>query len=136
MTELLNAQNITVAGILLCAVVYLVKSNTKAIEKQEKVQSEKDAYILKSLDDERERHKIEEDNLKSELKDVNLERTEERKEWLSALNNIGDKFTNEMKNIANKLEAIPQLREDVSNVQEEVSSMKGDIKSIKEKIDN
>lgn len=73
--------------------------------------------------EEKKRHCEEEGFLRNEIKSMQQERKEERKEWLNALT----ENTVQLKNVASKLEVIPAL-------QEEMSTVKSDIEDIKLKI--
>lgn len=57
---------------------------------------------------------------KEEVEKMNIERKEERKEWLIAL----EGNTNQLKNVADKLEIIPKIQKDLDKLQEDVSNIK------------
>lgn len=94
MTEILTINNVTVVGILLIACGYLIKSNSKHLDKLS------------------ERHREERESLIDEYKNLKEECKQERKEWLSAL---GDN-TKMLNNIANKLNAIPFMQKDLDEL--------------------
>jgi thioester reductase-like protein len=107
MFELLNIENVTVVGVLLVACVYLVKSNDAAVKELSK------------------RHTEEEERLLEEYKEIKEERKIERKEWLEALG----KNTQELNNIARRLEIIPNLQQDVDTIKNDMLIIKTKIGS-------
>jgi len=102
MMDLLTINNVTVVGVLLCFCIYLVRRNDKDI---------------KTLS---ERHTDEEKRLLDEYKEIKEERKQERKEWLEALG----KNTQELNNIARKLEIIPNLQHDVDTIKNDMLIIK------------
>lgn len=135
----MNGQEYTIIGILFAAVGALWKIQQNAYKSNE--QEKKEA--LQKLQDnnekrhqeEMERHDKQEIELKQEIKHMheerkeemkvlNNERTEERKEWLGALNDN----TEQLKNVANKLETIPYIQKDLDNLKEDVIEIKQEIK--------
>ena len=133
MNELLNVQNVTVIGCLLIAIGWLVKTNSVNINKQDAAYQDKTNYIIKNFEEEKDRHSQEEKELKEEIKNMHKERREERGEWLEALQSN----TEQLKNVADKLQVIPALQADVQVIpalQADVDNIKDDVQLIKNKI--
>lgn len=123
LTNLLSIENVSVIGVLIAGIVWLAKYNNKIMDKQEKASDDKFNYMKESLESENKRHKEEEIELKNEIKRLH-EREEKRDaQWLSALN----ENTNQLENVADKLDVIPTLQKDMDNMQ-------SDIKEIKEQL--
>lgn len=57
---------------------------------------------------------------KEELRMCQLERKEERKEWLEAL----EGNTTQLKSVADKLDVIPSLQKDVDNIKDDIEYIK------------
>ena len=68
--------------------------------------------------------------LKGEIKTMQLERKEERKEWLTAL----DKNTNKVEAVTVQLVTVAELLQVIPNLQCDMDKMKGDITDIKNKL--
>jgi len=68
--------------------------------------------------------------LKGEIKTMQLERKEERKEWLQAL----DKNTNKVETVAEQLATVATLLQVIPNLQCDLDNMKIDIVDIKNKL--
>lgn len=109
-----------VVVILLAGIWWLAKSNSTSMEKQEKATNDKISYILDNQKQQRETHIKEEEALKNEIKAIAQERKEERKEWLDALGNN----TDQLKNVAEKLQIIPNLQKDLDYIKMDITSIK------------
>ena len=94
MMELLTAKEVTVVGILLVAIWWLIKRNSEA---------------WNSLT---ENGRIERERIADEYKSMREESKQERKEWLSAL----AENTNQLKNVADKLSVIPSIQHDLDEL--------------------
>ena len=68
--------------------------------------------------------------LKEEIKIMKVERKEERKEWLQAL----DKNTNKVEAVAEQLAAVAVILQVVPNLQCDMDKIKTDIKDINKKL--
>lgn len=109
-----------VVVILLAGIWWFAKNNSTVIEKQEKATNDKISYILENQKLQRETHIKEEEALKNEIKAIAQERKEERKEWLDALGNN----TEQLKNVAEKLQIIPNLQKDLDYIKMDITSIK------------
>lgn len=94
MTDLLTIQNVTPVGILIVACWYLIKRNAAAWH---------------SLT---EQGRVERQNLLDQYKEIREENKVERREWLAAL----AENTNQLKNVADKLQAIPTMQKDLDEL--------------------
>lgn len=121
MNELLNAQNVTVVGVLLVAIVWLVRTNDKNVAKQEKQSDEKYNYILETSTREREESKI-------EINRMNLNCIKERDEYLQRL----DKFDCSLKENTLVLKEVSEGVKEIKNVRIDIDNIKQDIKEIKD----
>jgi len=68
--------------------------------------------------------------LKGEIKVMQIERKEERKEWLQAL----DKNTNKVETVAEQLATVAELLQVIPNLQIDMDNIKTDIVGIKNKL--
>jgi len=94
--------------------------------------------FYKKMDDERkesmskllDRHTADGIELKGEIKTMQLERKEERKEWLQAL----DKNTDKVEAVTEQLTTVAELLQVIPNLQCDMDKMKVDITDIKNKL--
>lgn len=106
--------------------IYAKKDIERRKEKQEDRKELNDMYAKLELKntqmykEEKKRHSEEENFLKSEIRSMQEERKEERKEWLFALT----ENTAQLKNVASKLEVIPLLQREVSTVKQDIEDIK------------
>lgn len=126
MTEFLTIQNVSALGLLIIAVVALTKVVLKLKSETDKSQQEKVDIILMNQSDERVRHQKEEKELKVELKEAREEAKKDREIWLKSLQDN----TEQLKNVANKLEIIPKLEARVEDIDNKLDSfINGGIKN-------
>lgn len=130
MIDMLQANGITVVGVLLVFLFFVVKMLTQQLEKQEKMNDErykelKDDYkqdreaLRTQLEQARvEIKKSEEDRRKAELR-----REEDSKHWLLALENN----TKELSKVADVLGVMPKLQEDVDNIKTDIETIKSQL---------
>jgi hypothetical protein len=71
----------------------------------------------------KERHAKEESELKKEIADLHIREEKRDKDWLNALNNN----TNQLKNMADKLQIIPTIQKDVDGMKEDIEEIKNKI---------
>ncbi len=123
MTEFLTIKEVSVIGILIIAVISLYKVAVKLKNESDKSNQEKIGIIIENQNQERERHKTEESELKLELKQAREEAKEDRKNWLESL----QANTNQLKNVADKLEVIPKLQSDMDNMKDDITEIKNNL---------
>ena len=110
-------------GGLAAAIVGLWKMQQSFYKKMDTERSEAMDKLLK-------RHTEDGVELKGEIKTIQLERKEERKEWLTAL----DKNTNKVEAVTDQLVTVAELLQVIPNIQCDMDKMKGDITDIKNKL--
>jgi len=110
-------------GGLAAAIIGLWKMQQSFYKKMDTERTEAMNKLLK-------RHTEDGIELKGEIKTMQLERKEERKEWLAAL----DKNTNKVETVGEQLAAVAELLQAVPNLQCDMDKMKVDITDIKNKL--
>lgn len=131
MNDLLNAQNVTVVGVLLVGIGIVSKMLISNINKQteerrkEKEEDKKERIeMYAKLDkkneqmylEEKERHAKEETELKSNLDSLHKERKQERKEWLDGLNGIKNAVNDLGNNMQTRLGKVEEDVEEIKNI--------------------
>lgn len=121
----MTGQEYSIIGILVVGILALWKVQQGYYAKVEKERKEANAQLLDNC-------KTQSDDLKEEVKAMRLERKEERKEWLDALDNN----TEQLKNVADKLCVIPTLQQDVDGIKDDVEDIKNKLNggAIKKKV--
>lgn len=113
-----------IIGGLAVAIITMWKLQTHTYNKLEverKKEKKEDRQELTKMYDKLEKRHLEEEKfLKSEIKEMQEERKEERKEWLVALT----ENTEQLKNVASKLEVIPSLQGEVATIKEDIEEIK------------
>lgn len=110
-------------GGLAAAIIGLWKMQQVFYKKMDSERTEAMDKLLK-------RHTEDGIELKGEIKGMQLERKEERKEWLQAL----DKNTNKVETVAEQLATVAVLLQVVPNLQCDMDKLKIDISEIKNKL--
>lgn len=116
MTELLNIQNVSVIGVLIVAIVWLVKNNAKTIEKQEKANDDKINYIMDNFEKEKQRHDKEEIELKEEVKFLHKNYLERMDKFDISLN----ENTKVLKEVSENVKDIKEVKKDVEDIKEQL----------------
>lgn len=110
-------------GGLAAAIIGLWKMQQVFYKKMDTERTEAMDKLLK-------RHTEDGIELKGEIKTMQLERKEERKEWLQAL----DKNTNKVETVAEQLGTVAVLLQVIPNLQCDMDNMKLDLVDIKNKL--
>ena len=110
-------------GGLAAAIIGLWKMQQSFYKKMDSERTEAMDRLLK-------RHTEDGIELKGEIKTMQLERKEERKEWLAAL----DKNTNKVETVAEQLATVAELLQVIPNLQTDMDNLKLDIVDIKNKL--
>jgi len=109
-------------GGLAAAIIGLWKMQQSFYKKMDSERTEAMDKLLK-------RHTEDGIELKGEIKTMQQERKDERKEWLAAL----DKNTNKVETVAEQLATVAELLQVIPNLQCDMDKMKVDIEVIKNK---
>ena len=109
-------------GLLVAAIAGLWKMQQSFYKKMDSERTEAMDKLLK-------RHTEDGIELKGEIKTMQSERKEERKEWLEAL----DKNTNKVETVAEQLATVAELLQVIPNLQCDMDKMKVDLADIKNK---
>lgn len=134
--SLLTIKEVTVIGLLVCACAFLIKANKDSLKKIElerkEIELERKKAELKREEAERKReekreemdHKrdIEAARAQEEIKEMRVENKVERREWLGALKGN----TDQLGNIAQKMEVIPRIKEDIESIKGRMKSMENE----------
>lgn len=116
MNELLNIQNVSIVGVLMVAIVWLVKTNAKNIEKQDKANDDKISYIKESFEFEKQRHNKEEQELKGEIKFLHKNYLERMDKFDNSLN----ENTKVLKEVSENVKDIKEVKKDVEDIKEQL----------------
>lgn len=109
----MGVEQIGIVGVLLAGIGALWKIQQGAYKKAEEERKEAFGQLLG-------KHESDSNELKEEICCMRKERSEERKEWLKALDNN----TEQLKSVAEKLQAIPNLQQDMDCLKEDLQEVK------------
>lgn len=130
MIDMLQANGITVVGVLLVCLFFVVKMLTQQLEKQEKMNDERYKELKDDYKQDREALRTQLEQARVEIKEsekdrrkAELRREEDSKHWLLALENN----TKELSKVADVLGVMPQLQEDVDNIKTDMEVIKSQL---------
>lgn len=110
---MVGAEQIGIVGVLLAGIAALWKIQQGAYRKAEEERREAFGQLIK-------KHEDESVSLREEIKFMHQERKTERCEWLKALENN----TEQIKSVADKLQAIPNLQSDMDCLRLDIQEIK------------
>ena len=130
MIDMLQANGITVVGVLLVCLFFVVKMLTQQLEKQEKMNDERYKELKDDYKQDREALRTQLEQARVEIKEseedrrkAELRREEDSKHWLLALENN----TKELSKVADVLGVMPKLQEDVDNIKTDMKAIKSQL---------